>query len=288
MQLVQCQICSSMEFVVIQSTGVKFLDQYIDLVKCNQCGLVYLNPQPDDEELKAIYSDDYFKLWYSDDAKQALSQHYFHTLFESHRLSISPGDQLLDIGCGMGAFLQVAQNWQYNVKGVEISPYAANYCRNELKLDVHCGALHTAGYPENFFDVITAFDVLEHLGKVEGMLSTVKNILKTQGRFILLVPNYQSMVFQLDRFIRNKKSLPLPNVPEHLTYFTMNSLTTLLEKYGFKIEKIVTTHANVDGDYLKSQGGLMGKLRSILDNTWFQLGNVTNRRDAVLAVATIS
>jgi 2-polyprenyl-3-methyl-5-hydroxy-6-metoxy-1,4-benzoquinol methylase len=145
--------------------------------------------------------------------------------------------------------------------------------------------LETANYPNEYFDVITAFDVIEHLKRLSDFLSTVKNILKKDGLFIILVPNYNSLLFQLDKIIHGLKKTPLPNTPEHLTYFTMDSLKRLLKKHGFQVEKILSTDANDEYENLCINGPPLAILRSVLNNICYTLGKISNRRDTILTIA---
>lgn len=284
-EIVQCQVCSNTETNLIQNTHVGLGSAEINLVKCKQCGLVYLNPQPTKNEIEQLYSDEYFLQWYSTEEKRNFSKQFFRDLFIKNKLILNAGCKVLDIGCGMGFFLEVAREWLCEVKGVEISEYASKYCQEKLNLDVHYGTLKTANYPSEYFDVITAFDVLEHLEKLPDFLSIVKNIMKKDGIFIVLVPNYNSTVFQMDRIICGLKKAPMPNVPEHLTYFTIDSLERLLRKHGFQIKKILSAGANDDYEFLRIQGSLPAIVKSVLCNLSYLLGKLSNRRETILAVA---
>lgn len=282
---VECQICQSTKTGLIQDTHVSLNSAGFDLVKCAQCGLVYLNPQPVNEEIRELYSDDYFIQWYSSEEKRQFSKNYFHDLFTQNQLLNNGRGKLLDIGCGMGFFLEVAREWNWDVKGVEISPYASEHCREKMGLDVHTGTLESAEYQSGEFNVITAFDVLEHLTDLPGFLSSVRRILKKDGRFILIVPNYDSPVFQLDRIICGLKKAPMPNIPEHLTYFTSDTLTKLFQRNGLHAEMVTTTGANDEGEYMRVRGGVMAAVRTLLNNISYKYGNCTNRRESILAVA---
>lgn len=282
---IQCQLCSGTDSTVIQSTSVFSNSVELNLVKCLQCGLVYLNPQPQIDEIVQLYSKKYFIRWYSTPEKREFSKNFFRDLFNQNSLLTNRGHKLLDLGCGMGYLLEVAREWGYDAKGVEISAYAATYCREQLSFDVHCGPLETASYHSDYFDIITAFDFLEHITELSLFLPRLARVLKPEGLFIVLVPNYDSLVFQLDRNICRLKKAPLPNVPEHLTYFSLSTLKQLLQRYGFKVERIFTTAANDEGKYLSMRGSPGAVLRAILNTFCYLLGRMSNRREAILAVA---
>lgn len=287
-EITSCQICSGTESTSIQSSYVYLNSVELNLVKCAQCGLVYLNPQPVGDEIEKLYSKEYFLKWYGTEKKREYSKNFFRRLLNQNKLITNTGNtghNLLDLGCGMGYFLEVAREWGWHSRGVEISPFAARYCRERLDFNVHCGPLETANYPSDYFDIITAFDFLEHISGLSSFLSAVKTVLKAEGMFIVLVPNYDSLLFQLDRNICKLKKVPLPNVPEHLTYFTLSTLKKLLEKNGFKVEKILTTGANDEGEYLLITGSPKAVLRAMLNNLCYLLGKLSNKREVILAVA---
>ncbi|MFX0133857.1 MAG: class I SAM-dependent methyltransferase [Candidatus Hodarchaeota archaeon] len=281
---VQCEICSNTETTLIQNTHISLGSAEIDLVRCNQCGLVYLNPQPTEDEIKQLYSDDYFIQWYSTEKKREFSKQFFRNLLIKNKLLLNAGCNILDIGCGMGFFLEVVKDLGYDVKGVDISPYAARYCRDKFNFDIHCGTLETANYQSNYFDIITGLDFLEHINGYSRFFIELKRVLKPDGMFIVIVPNYDSLVFQLDRIICKLKKSPLPNVPEHITYFTFSTLRNLFQINGFKVDKVISTKANDEGEYLHMKGSPTAVLRSLLNKFCYLLGNVSNRKEAILAV----
>jgi len=258
------------------------------LVKCRQCGLIYLSPRPDSEEARALYSQSYFLKWYSDPQKRQSEKRYFRRLLRRREIRSNRTCNALDVGCGLGAFMEAARESEWKVIGVEPSDYAARYCREQLGFPVHQGTIKEVNLPEKYFDVVAAFDVLEHVEGLSEFLSSLRRTLKSQGRFVVLVPNYEGLVFQLGRILHKLKKSPLPNTPEHLTYFTMKSLRRLLQVNGFCIKSIVSTDANDQGGYLRCGGGVMAFSRTVVNYACFWIGKITNRREAILAVAEAS
>ena len=284
-EIAECHICSGTESIFIQSSYVYLNSVELNLVKCAQCGLIYLNPQPAGDEIEKLYSKEYFLKWYSSEEKREFSKNFFRKLLSQNGLTTNTGHSVLDIGCGMGYFLEVAREWGWDAKGVEISPYAARYCREKLNFDVHCGTLETANYHNDYFDIITAFDFLEHISELSRFFPALKRVLKPDGMFIVVVPNYDGLVFQLERTICKLKKAPLSNVPEHITYFSLSTFKKLLENYGFIAAKILTTNANDDYQYLSIRGNPKAALRAFITKICYILGKLSNRREAILAVA---
>jgi len=80
---------------------------------------------------------------------------------------------MLDVGCNLGFFLSVARAQGYEVHGVEISAESVKYAQEQLNLDVVCGTIETASYPDRSFDVITLWDVIEHVPQPIVLLSEI-------------------------------------------------------------------------------------------------------------------
>lgn len=281
----QCKLCSGNNSKVIQPTFVTLNSREINFVKCQKCGLIYLHPQPTAEEIKQLYSDDYFIKWYSSEEKRIFSKNYFDRLFARNKIQLQEGSQLLDIGCGMGFLLEVARERNCIAQGVEVSEYASTHCREKLHFNVHHGTLETINFDKETFNTITAFDVLEHLLEPSKLLDRVNNICKKDGTLMVIVPNYNSLIYQFEIAICKVKKEALPNIPEHLTYFTCDTLKKMLEKHGFRIQKLITIDANDEGERFRLRGNLMAVLRAKLTKVCFFLGKLTNRKEAILAVA---
>ena len=102
--------------------------------------------------------------------------------------------RFLDVGCNIGDLVELisAENPTWTVRGVEPSRHAAEVARRH-GLNVDCGFLEEAGYEEDSFDVICAWDVIEHVPEPFGFLQTVRRVLAPGGRFITHCPNYESL-----------------------------------------------------------------------------------------------
>lgn len=134
--------------------------------RCIQCGLGFLDPRPDPEELGRLYRMSYFKAMYdsglapdSPEMKRRLSQ-------KRHRIRFfrrfKKKGRILDMGCGLGYFLYACREAGYNVEGMDISEDCAAYVRNTLKIKVTTGSLNRIGFDQGTFDVITMWHFLEH------------------------------------------------------------------------------------------------------------------------------
>jgi 2-polyprenyl-3-methyl-5-hydroxy-6-metoxy-1,4-benzoquinol methylase len=138
---------------------------------------------------------------------------------------------LLDIGCAFGFFLEVARDNGWDCHGVEVCEYSSTYAKEKLGLNVRAGKLKDIRYPENFFDVIVLLDIIEHLKRPTDILGEVHRILKPDGLIVIITPNADSLIAKIMKAKWVLYQRPL----EHLYYFTPLTLTSMLNKIGFRV-----------------------------------------------------
>lgn len=224
-------------------------------------------PQPTAESLPDYYqSEDYIS---HTDAKRNLFEKTYHfvkgiALNRKLRLinsTPSSGKALLDIGCGTGDFLQLAQQNNWRVTGTEPNRDArkiANQKTNNAVFDAE--QLHK--FENNFFDVITLWHVFEHLPNLNEHLSGFNRILKSNGTLIIAVPNYKS--FDANYY---KEFWAAYDVPRHLWHFSKSSIRKLVAKESLTVDKILPM--KFDAFYVsllseKYKSGSMNLLRAFL------------------------
>jgi 2-polyprenyl-3-methyl-5-hydroxy-6-metoxy-1,4-benzoquinol methylase len=222
-----CHVCQSARVYYLLST-----DDY-RVVRCDDCGLVFLNPQPSDDELARIYNADYFLGSDSEEGRQAASEIKQATaslyLSEIRRYRGSESGRLLEIGCGDGDFLVLAEAGGWRVTGIEYSPAACEKARRRLKNgEVRCGELQQAGLAAEQFDLCVVSDVLEHVRSPFDFLQEIHRLLKPGGTLFIATPSIDSWSA---RFLRQKW---MEFKAEHLTYFDRQTLQTALFKSGFR------------------------------------------------------
>jgi ubiquinone/menaquinone biosynthesis C-methylase UbiE len=141
--------------------------------------------------------------------------------------------RLLDMGCGPGLFLAEAQKMGWDVEGVEISEWAVRHAREKMNIkNISEGGLTALPtITENSFDVITCFDLIEHLVEPHKLLEELARILKPGGLLVITTPWFGSW---LSRVMGGRW---FSIMPEHLHYFSCDSLQQLLGKSGFEVEK---------------------------------------------------
>jgi SAM-dependent methyltransferase len=207
------------------------------LVRCCECGLVYLNPRPTPAEIGAYYPPEYDPFvappWAHPRLLPRLARLYGlkkrWALVEQHA-PLRPGPRdILDVGCATGVFLAAGSD-QWRKAGVELSAAAVAYAREHFGLRVHQGTLDTADLPDHSFDVVTLWDVLEHVHQPLHTLAQVRRLLRPDGILVLRVPSIDAWDARL--FGRSWAGL---DAPRHM--FVPDTATTrqLLERSSFAL-----------------------------------------------------
>lgn len=209
------------------------------IVSCRACGLARRDPIPSSDELRSIYSAaDYFQLssdtgiGYRDYfADASVYRPYFRRKFAVLRRYASPPGALLELGAGAGFALEAARDAGWEVRGLELSGAAAAWARQSFGVDITVGGLDDLRDHERW-DVIAAFQTIEHLVDVRSALRRVREALRPRGLVYFTTPDHGS----LSR--RAFRRFWLSYRPEHLVYFDQRSLRRILEEEGFHIELI--------------------------------------------------
>jgi SAM-dependent methyltransferase len=143
--------------------------------------------------------------------------------------------RLLDVGCGPGFFLTEAARGGLEVRGLEVSPFAAGYGRARHGLNIACGPIDAAHLPhrDTSFDLITLWDVIEHLPAPADALALLAERLSPGGVLALSTGDVASPVARL-----SGRRWHLYNLPEHLWFFNARSLGMLLERAGLVVERV--------------------------------------------------
>lgn len=209
------------------------------LVKCAKCGLVFREPKPSDKTMIEYYQKSYSDIF--DEEKYKSHREEIFLNFLEKAVKHSGGGKLLDVGCGYGIFLSLAKNQGWEVYGVELSKEACQFARSSLGLNVFCGDLKEASFPEGHFDVVTLWNVLDHMVNPVQQLLEVRRILKNDGLLFLRLPNFLFQVKvrrigeALDNLFRGHTNLSRKIAVSHLYAFSSTSLINLLSSQKFSI-----------------------------------------------------
>lgn len=234
---IKCNLCGGEETKIIQED-----EESYSVVKCKICGLVYVNPQPTEEELASSYGKEYYREWIEKqrNARVSLWSKRLKDLEKyKRRKSGEKSLVLLDVGCGSGEFLEIAKE-VYEVYGTEISPFAVEYVKKNLGIEVYMGNLAALGLPPDRYDIVTIWHTLEHMSEPLENLKEAKRILKDNGLLIVEVPNLNACIERIIYRIVKRKKMHLFSIYDkepHLFHFTPFTLKEILKRAGFQVIK---------------------------------------------------
>lgn len=206
------------------------------VVRCPRCGLVFVSPRLRAQALQEVYDDvGYFEGGvYGEQGSLAMR---LQRTWTRGRLNLLPaavaGARLLEIGCGYGHFLAAARDRGYDVAGVELSRPAAAYARERLGLDVRRGQLADAGLTGGF-DVIAAWDTLEHVPDPAAFLRVACSLLAPGGVLAFSTPYFSSLPARL---LRQRWWTLKP--AEHIWHFTPQHHRLVFARAGLAVTRIV-------------------------------------------------
>lgn len=234
-----CPGCSSNQCVEVTSRGLDFVCERV--MACQCCGLYFLSPRMDPQELAAYYAEEYSMRFRGNaiPSRQAMVARDQTAIYRTDVLRnwsvLRSGHTLLEVGCGAGNFLSQCRSLGVVASGIEPS---RGYAESASKqgLDVLIGHFPGTQPDRTHYDVVAMFHVLEHLPDPLAVLTEVRGLLLPNGRLVVEVPD-------LDLALGVRWSERYFHRP-HLFDFTRASLAHLLGRAGFEI--IATNHCDSD------------------------------------------
>ena len=202
------------------------------LVRCAACTTLHVSPIPSDDFLAAHYqAGEYFEGDSSQgyrsyaDMRKALVPH-FKRRIEQLEAELPSRGSLLDYGCAAGYFLEAARQNGWQISGVELADAMARQAERSLGIPI----AHTlAELPEARFDVVTLWEVIEHLPRPVEVMRQLLERLRPGGALMLSTPNtgHWQAVNEPEAWVSYRP-------PSHLLYFTRSTLTEALQRAGFE------------------------------------------------------
>ena len=213
-----------------------------NIVRCTNCKMVYVNPRLKDDVIYKIYRKDYFiknNYSFSDfgygnyDLTGYLRDKTFNRWYtEFAPFLLTHQGKAMDVGCATGRFLNILKNkgWR-NIHGIE------------LDIDMH-NSLLNKGFnvknipledcePNEQYDLITLFDVVEHITHLNQCFEKLNMMLSDKGSIVIVTPNVESLQKKIF-----KKNWFQFKPWEHISYFSGETMQRLAEKFNFKIAYI--------------------------------------------------
>ncbi|MDI6804613.1 MAG: class I SAM-dependent methyltransferase [Bacteroidota bacterium] len=249
----KCGICGSelgAPIFMANDRNFNTTDRVFKIIECNTCGVGQTLPLPDFAELNQYYPHIYYP-------RGSASEKYYRKHIERFQIdklkkiqAYSQTGKLLDIGCGVGYFIRTALNRGYTAEGVEFSEVAAAIGREQWNLQIVSGDFLSNQFVPESFDIVTLWQVLEHLRQPREVLLKVHSLLKPGGLLVIAVPNFASIQAKLFR----NRWYHL-DVPRHLFHYSPESLVKILDTYNFHVDKI--DHHSAEHNYAGILGSIM-------------------------------
>ncbi|KKW12513.1 MAG: Methyltransferase type 11 [Parcubacteria group bacterium GW2011_GWA2_49_9] len=231
-----CVICGSTKQSVIRDTlryGVKR-----DVLRCSKCGLVFLASQKGTDTYYA--GKEYRKRHGPTPGKASSMREIFDAYFphqgpivKALKNHLRPGMSVLDVGCSTGHFLAALKGKVKTRVGLELGQDEAAFIRKNLDFKVYTEPIESARIDEGPFDLVTAFQVLEHIPEPVSFLRGIAKNLKPNGLLYLELPNIDDALLSV---FKVKGYADFYYREPHVSYYSKNTLMALLRKTGFNGE----------------------------------------------------
>lgn len=233
MILDRCPVCHSDKINhIITAKDFLVSSEEFPISGCQECGLRFTNPRPDDSQLARYYdSNEYIS--HSDEGSTLVGILYkiarTFTLRRKRKLieKLSKNKRLLDVGCGTGHFLNYCQEYGWLINGVEPNEMARKQAEAKTNIIIQ---KNLSEIVNTSYEVITLWHVLEHLPNLEQTMNQLKSLLAPGGVLIIAVPNFEA--YEASVF---KEFWAAYDVPRHLYHFNRNAVERLANNHGLKI-----------------------------------------------------
>ena len=226
--------------LVLSAKDYTVSGEQFEIWECKDCTQRFTQNIPEQQAIGKYYQSENY-ISHSDTSRGLINTLYHkvrtRTLKQKRKmvetLTGKSGGNILDLGCGTGAFLHTMKNAKWNITGLEPDETArANALElYGLKLEK---TEEFYRLPEQTFDAITMWHVLEHVHELHEYIDQLKKLLKPDGKLFIAVPNYTSYDAQL-----YKGFWAAYDVPRHLYHFSPKSMQILLKKHGMNVEKML-------------------------------------------------
>lgn len=236
----ECNLCGAASFGTFTKkrgirTGLEF-----QVVRCGDCGLIFVNPRLTEEENVRLYDEAYFNGGGFDPTVNYMVFDEEHEVRRDENRGIlakldalRPGRavRVLDVGCGTGALLRALDDAGYrDVSGLELSPYAAGVATERSRARVLVGDILTTDFGSETFDFINATEVIEHLRDPAGFFARIKELLAPGGVFSCSTGNAKGLYA---RVLGGR--WPYVHPEGHLFYFAPDTLGRYYRRAGLDI-----------------------------------------------------
>ena len=223
---ITCCVCGN---ISEERFKINYEKEKFSVVECKDCSFTFIPPYFRKKISYENYKDE--------NVANAVRNGNNWVKIERHKIryelikKYKSSGSLFDLGAGWGHFMLTGQMLGYQVYGIEISEQPYLYSKNDLKLPVD----HIDFFDMNedkTFDIVTMWDVLEHIDKADDVIAKCARITSKNGIIVIQVPQIDSYFAKKHK--DNWKMMGL----DHVNYFGKKTITQLLKKHGYKVETI--------------------------------------------------
>jgi 2-polyprenyl-3-methyl-5-hydroxy-6-metoxy-1,4-benzoquinol methylase len=255
-RLVPCNLCGADDYSVRFPKGFAQLHR---IVTCNQCGLMYANPQ-ESVDCKTFESEAYPKVFDEARGGQYFQKQHVQLPDNLRALRVvnelvPKRGELLEIGSFCGIFLDRIRSSGWKVTGLEPDRGVADYSRAKYGLNIVDGVLPKPSLAKGHFDAVVMLHVIEHMPDPSENLREIHRVLKPGGVLVVETPRFDSLMFK----ILGRRERSLGNCNGHIYFFTVPSLRGMLEKNGFEVSKVELVGRTLTLDRLCYNLGIMSR-----------------------------
>ena len=178
--MINCRVCNTSTLRVYDILKSEDTRQTTTVYCCTECHTLFIDPIPYNYQSEENLINYYLPI------RDPLMTRY-NSVFK-YVNNLGKKGKFLDIGCGIGYSLLVAQDWKWEGVGIEPNPYLSNYSRSKFGLNIVNDFFNIQDFPENSFDFIMIDQVLEHLYDIHPFFEDVVSLLKPNGILMIGVP----------------------------------------------------------------------------------------------------
>ncbi len=242
MEKVRCNLCGADDtrLLFVGHDRLHDLPGEFPVVECRECGLIYQNPQLDAQEILPYYPEHYVSYYTPIENETFWFRRLDRQRGVRRRCGVvqkrvpEPG-KLLDIGCGTAIFIDGMHQLGWQVFGSDLNPQVIEEGRTRFDFDLRAGLLEEIGYPDGFFDVVTMWDVIEHVHDPRSTLLEIGRILKPGGWVFLNTPHPEGLNARL-----YGRTWIGWDVPRHLYLISPAVMSRYLAETGFGPPEIIS------------------------------------------------
>lgn len=248
MELISCKVCGGDNWHSVLETRdfLHNIPGLFTIARCTDCGFMATNPRPDEQEIMAYYPEEYGPYQLNTARVEKMVSHqqkhpFLFSLVEPRIFQVGRekcGDcelRVLEIGCGAGNFLYELRlrfpKWK--LVGTDFSVRSIEKLK-EKGIEAYVSDLKQLPHDDASQDIVYGFMIVEHLHRLEQTLGEVKRVLRDDGQFVIAVPNITSWQFRVFG-----KYAYILHIPAHLYHFSEASLTAVMKKNGFEVERVI-------------------------------------------------